>query len=139
MSRTMAIRMRRVDDWCYFCRGRVLRSDRVWSFTAAACRLDSVTACAAATETGSAALYATVDDDDVLITSSNGVPVMSSKKSIRNVSRMPKHPRLENIPLVVIMSYRIRSWISFQSKARETDWIIPARYSLRSKIDKATN
>jgi hypothetical protein len=35
---------------------------------------------------GSAALNATVNDSGVLITSSNGVPVMSSTKSMRNVS-----------------------------------------------------
>jgi hypothetical protein len=34
------------------------------------------------------ALYATVDDSDELITTSNGVPVMSPTKSIRDVSQM---------------------------------------------------
>ncbi len=35
---------------------------------------------------GSAALYATVDDSDLFITSSNVVPVMNSTKSMRHVS-----------------------------------------------------
>jgi hypothetical protein len=35
---------------------------------------------------GFAALYATVDDSDVLITSINAALVMSSTKSMRNVS-----------------------------------------------------
>jgi hypothetical protein len=35
---------------------------------------------------GSAALYATADDSDMLITSSNGVLVMNSTNSMRNVS-----------------------------------------------------
>jgi uncharacterized protein (DUF779 family) len=40
---------------------------------------------------GSAALYTTVDDSDVLITSSNGVPVMISTKSYAKciVHRIP--------------------------------------------------
>ena len=37
---------------------------------------------------GSATLYSTVDDSDLLITASNGVPVMNSTKSMRNVSRI---------------------------------------------------
>jgi hypothetical protein len=37
-------------------------------------------------EDGSAALYATVDESNVLITASNGVLVISSTKSMRNVS-----------------------------------------------------
>jgi hypothetical protein len=36
----------------------------------------------------SAAFYATADDSDVLISSSNGVTVMSLLKRIRNVSRI---------------------------------------------------
>jgi hypothetical protein len=37
-------------------------------------------------EDGSAALYATADDSDMLITSSNGMLVMNSTNSMRNAS-----------------------------------------------------
>jgi hypothetical protein len=45
---------------------------------------------------GATALYATVDDSDLLVTANNDIPAMNSTKSIRNVSCIV--PRLTSAP-----------------------------------------
>jgi hypothetical protein len=55
-----------------------------------------------------AALYATVDDPDVLITSSNGVPVMSPTKS-RIVDRIPNDFSIVDSAWAATMLMRFRS------------------------------
>jgi hypothetical protein len=67
----------------------------------------------------SAAIYATVNECNGLITSGNGVPVMSSTKRMRNVSS-----------IVSPTTSASQSQPGLSPKARETDRFIPVRCSL---------